>query len=55
VENGLTETGVVAHTPKELYITRTLVSDHQEVPMRVLNAVMARSSKKDPPWHIVSQ
>jgi hypothetical protein len=38
VENGLVEPSPQAHPPEGIYIARTLVQDHQEVPVRVLNA-----------------
>jgi hypothetical protein len=38
VENGLVEPSPQAHPPERIYIARTLVKEHQNVPMRVLNA-----------------
>jgi hypothetical protein len=38
VETGLAEPSPQAHPPEGIYIARTLVQDHQEVPVRVLNA-----------------
>jgi hypothetical protein len=37
VENNLVETRPQAHPPEETYIARTLIQDHQEVPVRILN------------------
>jgi hypothetical protein len=37
-ENGLVEPSPEAHPPEGLYIARSLVRDHWEVPVRVLNA-----------------
>jgi hypothetical protein len=39
VENGLVEQSPQAHLPEGIYIARTLVQDHWEVPVRVLNAM----------------
>jgi hypothetical protein len=36
VENGLVEQSPEAHLPEVLYIVRTVVRDHREVPVRVL-------------------
>jgi hypothetical protein len=38
VENGLVEPSPQAHPPDGIYIARTLVPNHQEVPVKVLNA-----------------
>jgi hypothetical protein len=38
VENGLVELSLEAHLLEGLYIARTLVQDHWELPMMVLNA-----------------
>jgi hypothetical protein len=38
VESDLVEQSPKAHPPKGIYIARTLVQDHQEVPVGVLNA-----------------
>jgi hypothetical protein len=38
VENGQVEPSPEAHPPEGLYIARTLVRVHREIPVRVLNA-----------------
>jgi hypothetical protein len=38
VENGLVEPSPQAHPHERIYLARTLVQDHQEVPVRILNA-----------------
>jgi hypothetical protein len=45
VENGLVEPNPQAHPPEEIYLTRTLVQDRQEVPVRVPSPSQDSSSK----------
>jgi hypothetical protein len=41
VENGLVKTSLQAHPPERIYTAWTLVQDHREVPLRVLNATQS--------------
>jgi hypothetical protein len=56
VENGLVEPSPQAHPPEGIYIARTLVQDHQEVPVRVLNATNRdqKLTRGSPPGTLVT-
>jgi hypothetical protein len=56
VENGLVELSPNPHEPERIFIARTLVQDHREVLVRVLNATRCHQKlMKGFPWHTVSQ
>jgi hypothetical protein len=40
LENSLVEQSPEAHQPERIYIAKTLVKDHQNVPLSVLNATL---------------